>query len=169
MHNTFFLPRRRVVLGAGAVLSLGFIAGCSTSTGPAPDKGKGRGSDQTEATLGYVNRLRQGRNLSPLVRDPAATVAALHQAQRMASLGKMEHNIGWRDNFHDRMKGQGVTLPAAENIAMGQENAERAYEAWAKSPGHLQNMLGNYRGLGVAMAQNSASEGRPYWAMVLSG
>jgi uncharacterized protein YkwD len=28
-------------------------------------------------------------------------------------------------------------------------------------------MLGNYRGLGVAVAQNSASGNRPYWAMVL--
>jgi uncharacterized protein YkwD len=91
----------------------------------------------------------------------------MHQAARMASAGKMRHNIGWRDSFYDRMKGQGVTLPAAENIAVGQKDAERAYDAWYNSPKHLENMLGNYRGLGVAVAQNSSSGNRPYWAMVL--
>jgi uncharacterized protein YkwD len=167
MQDAFFLPERRVFLRAGAVISLGLVASCSTPNMLAPDDGAG--SDQTESTLGYVNALRQGRGLSTLVRDPAASIAAMYQAARMARAGKMQHNIGWRDDFHDRMTGQGVTLPAAENIAMGQEDAERAYKAWVNSPGHLKNMLGNYRGLGVAVAQNSTSGKRPYWAMVLCG
>lgn len=167
MQDQFLLPRRRLILSAGAVISVSLVAGCSTSNVLSPDDGTG--SDQTEATLGYVNKLRQGRGLSTLVRNPAASVAAMYQATRMARAGKMKHNIGWRDNFHDRVKGHGVTLPAAENIAMGQENAESAYEAWFNSANHLKNMLGNYRGLGVAVAQNSASGNRPYWAMVLSG
>ncbi|AFL48759.1 uncharacterized protein YkwD [Sinorhizobium fredii] len=167
MQDQFFLPRRRLILSAGAMISLGLIAGCSTSGLLTPDDGTG--SDQTEATLGYVNTLRKGKGLSSLARDHAASVAAMHQAARMARVGKMKHNIGWRDDFSDRMKGDGVTLPAAENIAMGQDNAERAYEAWFKSPKHLENMLGSYRGLGVAVAQNTASGNRPYWAMVLSG
>ncbi|ASY61628.1 hypothetical protein SJ05684_c01580 [Sinorhizobium sojae CCBAU 05684] len=167
MQDSLCLLRRRLILSAGAVISLGFVAGCSTYDGLVPDDGAR--SDQTEPTLGYVNTLRQGRGLSALARDPAASIAAMHQAVRMARAGKMQHNIGWRDDFYDRMKGQGVTLPAAENIAMGQEDAERAYRAWVTSPSHLKNMLGNYRGLGVAMAQNSASGNRPYWAMVLCG
>ncbi len=165
MQHQFLLPRRRFILSAGAAISLSVIAGCSTSNVLSPDDGTG--SDQTETTLGYVNSLRQGRGLSTLVRDPAASVAAMYQAARMARAGKMKHSIGWRDNFQDRMKGQGVTLPAAENIAMGQEDAQRAYEAWVNSPAHLRNMLGSYRGLGVAMATNSVSGNRPYWAMVL--
>ncbi|WP_026622014.1 YkwD [Ensifer sp. WSM1721] len=165
MQDPFFLARRRLLLRAGAMISLGLIAGCTTSNVLGPDDGTG--SDQTEATLGYVNRLREGRGLLSLAGDPVASVAAKYQALRMARAGKMKHNIGWRDSFGDRMRGQGVTLPAAENIAMGQEDAERAYQAWFHSPKHLENMLGNYRGLGVAVAQNSASGNRPYWAMVL--
>ncbi|PST27259.1 CAP domain-containing protein [Mesorhizobium plurifarium] len=165
MHDQIFVARRRLFLRAGAVVSLSVIAGCTTSNILSPDSGTG--SDQTDATLGYVNALRNGRGLPTLARDPVASVAAMHQAARMASAGKMRHNIGWRDSFHDRMKGQGVTLPAAENIAVGQEDAARAYDAWFNSPKHLENMLGNYRGLGVAVAQNSASGNRPYWAMVL--
>ena len=87
----------------------------------------------------------------------------------MAKNGKMSHLIGIGDSFLDRMKGQGVALPAAENIAAGQDDAESAYQAWYRSPKHLENMLGSgYRGLGVAVVRNPASGNRPYWAMVLS-
>ncbi|MBB4183867.1 CAP domain-containing protein [Sinorhizobium terangae] len=165
-HRQFFI-RRRALLRAGGFLSLGVLAGCTTSN--LLSTGEGSGSDQTTATLGYVNALRKDRGMTSLVHDPVASVAALSQAARMARVGKMQHNIGWRDNFYDRMKSQGVTLPAAENIAMGQDDAESAYNAWFHSPKHLENMLGNYRGLGVAVAQNSASGNRPFWAMVLSG
>ncbi|MDO9416290.1 CAP domain-containing protein [Pararhizobium sp.] len=158
---------RRTLLKAGAVVSFGALAGCSTSKLLTPDSGTG--SDQTGATLGYVNALRAKNGLEPLSRDPVAAAAAMDQAGRMARAGKMEHNIGLGANFYDRMKGQGVVLPAAENIAAGQDDAARSYDAWFRSPKHLQNMLGaGYRGLGVAVVQNPATGNRPYWAMVLS-
>lgn len=167
MQDRFLLIERRGLLRATAILSLGALAGCTTSKVLTPESGTG--SDQTAASLGYVNKLRKGRGLTELVANHAASAAAMSQAARMAKVGKMQHLIGWNDSFYDRMKGQGVTLPAAENIAVGQDDAERAYDAWFKSPKHLENMLGNYRGLGVAVAQNAASGNRPFWAMVLSG
>lgn len=165
MHDQDFLASRRTLLRTGALLSLGFLASCGTPKITA----SGNGSDQTEATLGYVNDLRQQKGLKPLVRDPAAAQAALSQAGRMAKAGKMSHLIGMGDSFLERMKGQGVALPAAENIAMGQDSAEKVYTAWYDSPKHLENMLGpNYSGLGVAVMRNPASGNQPYWAMVLS-
>lgn len=167
MQDRFFLIERRGLLRATAILSLGALAGCTTSKVLMPEGGTG--SDQTAASLGHVNALRKSKGLSPLVADKSAAAAAMSQAGRMAKVGKMQHLIGWNDSFLERMKGQGVTLPAAENIAVGQDDAERAYDAWYRSPKHLENMLGNYRGLGVAVAQNTASDNRPFWAMVLSG
>ncbi|MEK1926150.1 MAG: CAP domain-containing protein [Rhizobium giardinii] len=165
MNDQDFLASRRTLLRSGAFLSLGFLASCGTPK-VAPS---GNGSDQTDATLGYVNDLRNQKGLKPLARDPAAARAALSQADRMAKAGKMAHMIGMGDSFLDRMKGQGVALPAAENIAMGQDNAEKAYAAWYHSPKHLENMLGpNYSGLGVAVTRNPTSGNQPYWAMVLS-
>jgi uncharacterized protein YkwD len=165
MHDQDFRASRRTLLRTGALLSLGFLASCGTPKITA----SGNGSDQTEATLGYVNDLRQQKGLKPLVRDPAAAQAALSQAGRMAKAGKMSHLIGMGDSFLERMKGQGVALPAAENIAMGQDSAEKVYTAWYDSPKHLENMLGpNYSGLGVAVMRNPASGNQPYWAMVLS-
>jgi uncharacterized protein YkwD len=165
MNDQDFLASRRTLLRSGAFLSLGFLASCGTPK-VAPS---GNGSDQTDATLGYVNDLRNQKGLKPLARDPAAARAALSQADRMAKAGKMAHMIGMGDSFLDRMKGQGVALPAAENIAMGQDSAEKAYAAWYRSPKHLENMLGpNYSGLGVAVMRNPTSGNQPYWAMVLS-
>ncbi|KQV42002.1 secretion protein [Rhizobium sp. Root73] len=165
MHDQTFSVSRRTMLRAGAVLSLGLLASCGTPK-ITPS---GNGSDQTDATLGYINDLRKQKGLKPLARDPAAAQAALSQASRMAKAGKMSHLIGIGDSFLARMKGDGVPLPAAENIAVGQDSAERAYAAWFNSPKHLENMLGpNYNGLGVAVMRNPASGNRPYWAMVLS-
>ncbi|TCP89265.1 uncharacterized protein YkwD [Rhizobium sp. PP-CC-2G-626] len=157
---------RRTLLKTAAILTLAGLAGCSTTSVLAPP---GDGSDQTEATLGLINGLRKERGLSPLSRDPAAASAALSQAGRMAKAGKMAHLIGITDSFGGRMKSQSVSLPAAENIAVGQADAQKAYLAWLNSPKHLENMLGpGYSGLGVAVMRNPASGNRPYWAMVLS-
>lgn len=159
---------RRTFLAASAAAIAALAAGCSTTSVLTPSAGTG--SDQTAASLGLVNKLRAERGLPALVVDKQAQRAAMDQASRMASAGKMEHNIGFGANFLKRMKGMEVALPAAENIAVGQDSATEAFDAWYRSPKHLVNMLGaSYRGLGVAVVSNPASGGRPYWAMVLSG
>ncbi len=66
------------------------------------------------------------------------------------------------------MKQSGVQLPAAENIAAGQQSVDAVVTAWINSQHHLENMLGRYSGLGVAVAHNTSSRNVPYWAMVLS-
>lgn len=159
---------RRSLLAASAATVAVLAAGCSTTGVLSPSAGTG--SDQTPASLALVNKLRADRGLPALVIDKAAQQAAMDQASRMASAGKMEHNIGFGANFAKRMKGMEVALPAAENIAAGQDSASDAFDAWYRSPKHLENMLGSsFRGLGVAVVSNPASGNRPYWAMVLSG
>lgn len=155
------LDRRAFLAGCAA-----FLAGCSTTDMLPPSAGE----DGTDAALPLVNRLRAERGLPALAADPAARRAALDQAGRMASTGKMAHNIGFGADFAKRMKGMGVALPAAENIAAGQDGAAEAFEAWHRSPKHLANMLDpRFTGLGVASVASPSAGGRPYWAMVLSG
>jgi uncharacterized protein YkwD len=159
---------RRAFLAASAASVAALAAGCSTTGVLSP--GAGTGSDQSAASLALVNKLRADRGLPALALDRAAGRAAMDQASRMAAAGRMDHNIGFGANFAKRMKGMDVALPAAENIAVGQDDAAAAFQAWYRSPKHLQNMLGgSFRGLGVAVVSNPASGNRPYWAMVLSG
>lgn len=158
--------RRRVLLATALGGTATAISSCTTMgvIGTASDT-----SDQTDATLAMINKLRGDRGLEPLSHERAAANAARDQASRMAVAGKMQHNIGIGADFGKRMKGMEVPLPAAENIAVGQDDAARAFQAWVDSPKHLANMLGSgYRGLGVAEARNPKSGNRPYWAMVLS-
>ncbi|SIQ60851.1 Uncharacterized conserved protein YkwD, contains CAP (CSP/antigen 5/PR1) domain [Rhizobium sp. RU20A] len=155
-------PSRRLLLGGAAAFTLATIAGCASRPKAPP----AAGADQTATVLPLINDLRAKKGLSPLAYDPAAAKAAEGQAIRMAEARKMAHLIGLTDTFLGRMKGADVRLPAAENIAAGQQSPEAAYQAWVDSPKHLENMLGPYRGLGVAVAKTG--EGRPYWAMVLS-
>lgn len=158
----FSVPSRRGFLVLSGV-SL-FLAGCSTTAVMTPTPGS---EDDTVAALPMVNKLRASKGLSALTLDTSARKAAGIQAIRMAKAQEMKHLIGFGDDFGARMKKSDVALPAAENIAAGQKSVEAAVQAWIDSPRHLENMLGNYRGLGVAMAP--AKDGRPYWAMVLSG
>ena len=162
------MSSRRAFLAASAAAVAALAAGCSTTGVLAPSAGTG--SDQTPSSLPLVNKLRAERGLPALAIDKAAQHAAMDQASRMAAAGKMDHNIGLGANFGKRMKGMDVALPAAENIATGQDSAAEAFDAWYRSPKHLENMLGTrFRGLGVAVVANPASGNRPYWAMVLSG
>lgn len=149
-----------------AVVGLSILSGCTTVSVLQPEPGND--VDQTKIVLPLINRLRASRGLSPLEADKAAMAAAADQANRMAKAGEMEHELRSEDKFAERMNRMGVRLQAAENIAEGQDSAERAFEAWVQSPKHLKNMLGPYKGLGVAVSQNNASENRPYWSMVLS-
>jgi uncharacterized protein YkwD len=157
--------RRSILRLSGLALVAG-VASCTTA--PKMSSTPSNGDDETAAALPLVNELRAKNGLPPLSVDPAATTAALFQAKRMASAGKMKHVMGIADGFGPRVKASGVQLPAAENIAAGQQSVPAVVTAWINSPHHLENMLGHYTGLGVAVAHNPASKNVPYWAMVLS-
>jgi uncharacterized protein YkwD len=159
------LSRRSLLRFSALALAAG-VASCAT--GPKEPSTPSNGEDQTAASLPLVNQLRAKNGLPPLSVDPHASAAAIFQAKRMASAGKMKHLMGMTDSFGARVKASGVSLPAAENIAAGQQSVDAVVTAWINSPHHLENMLGRYSGLGVAVAHNTSSKNLPYWAMVLS-
>lgn len=159
------LNRRALLQGTGLSVAAA-LAGCATPS--RPPKGDDDARDMSVAALALVNALRTKNGLPAVSPDAAASEAAIYQARRMASAGTMAHLIGPGDDFKSRMKDGGVALPAAENVAAGQRSLEDAMAAWIDSPKHLKNMLGAYRGLGVAVALDASNGDRPYWAMVLS-
>lgn len=158
--------RRYFLLGGGSVMLAG-LAGCQTEMVLAPIE-SGYSIDVTSTVLPLINALRAKHDKAPLHADPIALNAAMDHAIRMARAGKMSHDLGPDASYLDRMKRLGVTLPAAENIAVGQKTAEKAFDAWARSKHHLDNMIGDFKGLGVALAYQSERNNRPFWAMELS-
>ncbi len=163
MNSSDWLTARRgfLVLSGGALVTL---AGCSTFKGATPVNGA---TDDTRAALPLVNALRAKSGLGALSASGPTGRAAAEQAVRMAKADQMTHLIGLGDDFGARMKRNDVALPAAENIASGQKTVQEAVEAWINSPKHLENMLGGYRAVGVAVSL-SPTTNRSYWAMVLS-
>lgn len=159
------LYRRALLAGVGFSIAVA-LTGCATR--PGTPKGDENARDMSAAAVTLVNAVRAKNGLPAVSADAAASGAALYQARRMASAATMAHLIGPGDDFKSRMKEGGVALPAAENVAAGQSSLEDAMAAWIRSSKHLKNMLGSYRGLGVAVAFDGSNGNRPYWAMVLS-
>lgn len=152
------IERRIVILGA---LSSGLLSGCSTAG--LPGFGEVNGSQVvTGSTLPQVNDLRRDAGKPALSADYGLGRSALNHAEYMARKGRMSH-----DGFARRMRRFDVQLPAAENIAEGQRDIDGMFEAFARSPKHRDNMLGDFRRLGVAVAHNG--DDRAFWVMQLSG
>jgi uncharacterized protein YkwD len=160
MQGGLKIERRIVILGA---LSSGLLSGCTTSGLLDLSLGAGESEIVTLQALPLVNRLRAGEGRRRLAADRGLGRQTQTHAQYMARKGRMSH-----DNFERRMKRAGVKLPAAENVAEGQDDVAGMFAAFRDSPKHLANMLvDDFRHLGVAVARND--EGRAFWVMGLSG
>ncbi|MBW4623332.1 MAG: CAP domain-containing protein [Cyanosarcina radialis HA8281-LM2] len=105
-----------------------------------------------------VNQYRQSRNLPPLTLDPRMSQVAREHAQAMAE-GKAPFS---HQGFKERIVA--ISIPyrtAAENLAFNQGYSQpdrSAVEGWIKSPGHRQNMEGNFNLTGIGVTQNANGE-----------
>jgi uncharacterized protein YkwD len=158
------LTRRMLIAGAGATAAA-LLSGCAGLPG-----GTVEGQIVTGDALSRINAFRESNGRPSLSRSRAASQAALAHARTMAKSRTMAHNIGFGADFSRRMQNGGVVLPAAENIATGQDTVERALRAWENSANHRRNTLDQrFTGVGVAVAYDPTNGNEPYWAMVLSG
>jgi uncharacterized protein YkwD len=105
-----------------------------------------------------INRYRASKGLSPLKwSDAIAQQARLHSSNMATGRTNFSH-----DGFSDRVQGSGLTYRgAAENVAYNQgysKPVDEAVKGWIDSPGHRQNMEGNYDTAGIGIAQNAKGE-----------
>jgi len=128
----------------------------------------GEGGGASSAAAGMVNSYRAEQGFSSLAPDPQLEQAALQQARYMASAGRMEHRTGWGRDFASRVKANGISGAAAENIAAGRMDTTRVLETWMQSPPHRRNMLDpRFTRFGLAYARDGGNGDWRYWAMVL--
>ena len=138
------MPRR---LGADAALivTAAFLALAT----PAPVA-----AEAEQAVLTAVNAARAKAGCGPLKFNAKLMAAAKLHARNMAEKDFFGHTGKDGRGFAARVRNEGYKYRfAAENIAAGQPTAQRAVQAWLKSPGHRRNMLNcKFRETGIAMA-----------------
>jgi uncharacterized protein YkwD len=157
--------RAKRVLAAVFVLA----AGCSSPASPAGlAAGSGTASSSATEMVTLTNAERRRAGLMPFVTSPALMRAAQIQADQMASLGQIAHELP-RARYpepKDRIAAVGYQwLAYAENVAYGQVNPAAAVSSWMDSKGHRKNILSPFLteiGTGVA----TGDDGRRYWVQV---
>lgn len=112
--------------------------------------------------IDLVNKEREKYGLQPLTYwEPLAKEARTHSQNMASGITEFGH-----DGFHDRVD---VIRTLSRHISMG-ENVAYSYgykdplkvavEGWMDSPGHKENILGDYEETGMGIAFNP--EGRCY-------
>lgn len=118
-----------------------------------------------EEVLRLVNQEREKKGLKALKYNASLQKAAQLRAEELPR--KFDHVRPDGTSCFTVLKKFGVSYYAAgENIAAGQKTPEKVVESWMNSPGHRQNILGNYSYLGVGFYKGG-SYGY-YWAQIFT-
>lgn len=159
MNQNHLAIGRRVVI-------VGILAALATACAGRRDVASGSG--ETRAAAAAVSRIRAQHGLSALQADNRMERAALDQSRRMASAGRMVHEVGYSGGFARRMGANGIGGPAAENIAHARWGIDEVLDVWMNSPGHRRNMLDQrFTRFGLGWVPDPDGSGRRYWTMVL--
>ena len=98
----------------------------------AADAGSSTADD--ERLLSLVNDYRVDQGLAPLLNDPALTLIARANSQRMADKQQLGH-----EDFAQRHLQSGRRV-CVENLAAGYRQLEPLLAGWQASPGHDRNL-----------------------------
>ena len=134
----------------------------TTTTAPTPP------SSQVEQVVMITNQRRAENGRALLSMNVALNNAAQGHSNYQASINTMTHTGAGGTNAGQRIAAAGYSWSAwGENVAYGYPDAASVMNAWMNSSGHRANILnGNFTEIGVGLAY--ASDGRPYWTMVLA-
>lgn len=113
-----------------------------------------------------VNAHRRSLGVNPLTYSKAlaeiATLHSLNMANRTVDFG----HTGFSGRCADaRVALQGGNL-CAENVAMGQSDAQRVFASWMNSSGHRAN-IENPRHTHTGLGMKKSASGSVYWTQIL--
>jgi uncharacterized protein YkwD len=112
-----------------------------------------------DQVVDLVNDERSGAGCQPLKVDPKLAQAAQDHSTDMAERNYFDHTTPEGLTFADRIVNAGYPTPGAENIAVGQQNAEQVMDGWMNSDGHRANILNcDLHTIGVGLAEEGM-----YW------
>ena len=163
--NPRLLAISLILLVLGGAGCSGASPGTDTS---APSGLVVAGSAQAGAIADLTNSERTRAGLAVLTVNAKLNTAAQLQADQLASLQILEHEVpgGRYPTPPDRLAAAGYNWQAyGENIASGYPTAADAMAGWMNSSGHRANILNTtFTELGTAVAMDAT--GRPYYVQV---
>jgi uncharacterized protein YkwD len=112
-----------------------------------------------DEVVDLVNAQRADSGCDPLRVDPKLAQAAQEHSSDMADRDYFDHTTPEGLTFADRIVNAGYPTPGAENIAVGQKDAQEVMEGWMDSDGHRANILNcDLNTIGVGLDENGM-----YW------
>lgn len=112
-----------------------------------------------EILVSLTNAERAEQGLGPLKSCGTLHVAAQRHAQDMHDQNFFEHtNPFTGENPSDRAAQAGYGAGAGENIAMGYPSPKSVTQGWMNSPGHRENILGDYTHIGIGIVYGGSGD-----------
>ncbi|MFT4258240.1 CAP domain-containing protein [Microbacterium sp.] len=142
------MKKSPAVIAAGIILGMLSLGLCAPSYAATT-------SDQIAQILKDTNAIRADNGLDPLVLNPSVSAVAQAWSTKQALADGMSHNPDYASQLP---KGW---LRAGENVAAGYTYDKVVTTGWAKSAGHLANILGDYTDIGIGIA--TAADGTVYY------
>ena len=121
-------------------------------------------ADMEAEVFEYVNDHRAKVGLKPLVRNDTVCEAAMEHCQYMGNKSVSINHDNFEERMHALMKTVKPCYGAAENVARGQKDAREVVDMWLSSPGHKDNIEGDYNMSGVSIYKGG--DGRLYFTQI---
>ena len=142
------------------------ISTCQQLYSSEKDKVPKLEANKAQRILALVNAERAKVGATALVYSAQLETASQIHAYDMALRNFFSHSSPENCDMTTRVVAyagfKGGTY--GENIAAGNDTAEKTMEQWMSSPGHRANILSkNYRELGIGYVYNSSSTYKHYW------
>lgn len=138
----------------------------SSPSSPNPESNSSTSKDEISISAveqevqKQINQYRAKQGLAELTLNNSISEQARKHSQNMASGA-----VGFsHDGFEERVEAIATKISytsSAENVAYNQgytDPATKAVKGWLNSPGHLQNIEGNYNQTGIGVAKNAQGE-----------
>lgn len=110
------------------------------------------------------NAMRREQGLPALSSAPKLKEAARIHALDMARNNKMAHEGSDGSTPGERLERVGYPLQkSGENVAMGYRHLDQVMDGWMNSPGHRENILGDFTEIGAAVVETA--DGGFFWAV----
>ncbi|KAG7381471.1 hypothetical protein PHYPSEUDO_006011 [Phytophthora pseudosyringae] len=120
--------------------------------------------DYYSVMLVRVNQARAAEGLPALCTNKKLQNAAQQHSDDQAANNYMDHTGTDGTSITDRVAQAGYDWSSvAENVAAGQPDVDSVMESWMNSPGHRENILGDYTMFGTAYAYSADSTFQHYW------